>query len=165
MSAVRSRRCFLGLRLQSSPQTMPSAAEMLSGPRRMDLHQLARVTDTTVSRYKRAAQPFIVRLTEHSFDPCRSSEWDDLLVECKNDRLPKKSEFESLVASVNFLFPRFKGELGWAHHALLGWAIHHIPQHTVPLSPGPAHLVAIHMAALGAPRLGAGLLVQQHLGL
>ena len=33
------------------------------------------------------------------------------------------------------------------------------------LSWGPAHLVAIRMAALGALRLGAGLLVQQHLGL
>ena len=52
-----------------------------------------------------------------------------------------------------------------AHHVLSGWAIHHIPQHTVPLGSGLAHLSAIHMAALGALRLGAGLLVQQHLGL
>ena len=73
----------------------------------------------------------------------------------KNNRLPKKSEFESLVASVEFLIPRFKGKLGWAHHVLSGWAIHHIPQHTVPLSSGPAHLIAIHMAALVALRLGA----------
>ena len=48
---------------------------------------------------------------------------------------------------------------------LSGWAIHHIPQHIVPLSSGPAQLIAIHMAALGALRLGAGLLAQQHLGL
>ena len=86
-------------------------------------------------------------------------------MEFKNDRLPKKAEFEMLVASVEFLFPRYKGELGWSRQVLAGWSIHHIPQHTVPLSSGPAHLIAIHMASLGAPRLGAGLLTQQHLGL
>ena len=88
---------------------MPPAAEMLSGPRRMDPHQLARVTETTVSRYKRAAQPFVVWLTEHSFDPCHSSDWDDLLVKCKNDRLLKKSEFELLVASVDVSFCQIQG--------------------------------------------------------
>ena len=88
---------------------MPPAVEMLSGPRWMDPHQLARVMETMVSRYKRAAQPFVVWLTEHSFDSCHSSEWDDLLVEYKSDRLPKKSEFESLVASVEFLFVQVQG--------------------------------------------------------
>ena len=91
---------------------MPPAAEMLSGPRRMDPLQLARVTQTTVSRYRCAARPFVEWLTEHSYDPCHSSEWDDLLVECNNDRLPKKSEFDLLVASVEFLFSRHKGKLG-----------------------------------------------------
>ena len=94
---------------------------MHSGPRRMDPHQLARVTETTVSRYKKAAQPFVEYLTEHAFDPCHSSEWDDLLVEFKNDRLPKKAEFEMLVASVEFLFfPGTRESLGGRGRCLRG---------------------------------------------
>ena len=65
----------------------------------MDPHQLARVTGTTVDRYRAAARPFAEWLTEHGFGPAHATEWDDLLVEYKNDRFPKKSEFENLVAA------------------------------------------------------------------
>ena len=126
---------------------------------------MARVTQSTINRYQKASQPFVGWLTDHGFCPAHSAEWDDLLVEFKNDVLPKKSDFECLVASIEFLFPRFRGELRWSRQVLSGWAISHCPQHTVPLSKGPAHLIAVHLAALGHPRLGIGLLLQQELGL
>ena len=118
-----------------------------------------------MDRYRAAARPFAEWLTEHGFGPTHATEWDDLIVEYKNDRFPKKSEFENLVAAIELLFPGFKGMLKWSRQVLAGWAVAHVPQHTVPLSSGPAHLIATHMAALGQPRLGVGLLLQQKLGL
>ena len=109
--------------------------------------------------------PFAAWLIEHRFDPTQASEWDDLLVEFKNDKLPTKAHFEQLVSSVEFLFPRFRGNMRWARAVITGWSVMHVPRHTVPLCTGPAHLVAVHMAALGHPKLGAGLLLQQQLGL
>ena len=69
----------------------------------MDPHQPARVTET--------AQPFVKWLTEHSFDPCLSCKWDDLLVEFM-DRPPEKAEFETLVASMEI--PWLTAVVVWA---------------------------------------------------
>ena len=76
-----------------------------------------------------------------------------------------KSNFENMVAGVEFLFPRYRGQLRWARAIIIGWGVMHVPKHTTPLCAGPAHLVAVHMAAMGHERLGAGLLIQQNLGL
>ena len=45
------------------------------------------------------------------------------------------------------------------------WAIVHVPQHTVPVGEGPAAFVGVHLSARGHPRYGAGLIMQQALGL
>ena len=136
-----------------------------SGPRRLDPHQAGKVTETTIRRYRKGVAPFVAWLIEQRFNPTQASEWDDLLVEFKNDKLITLSQFSLAVAGVEFLFPHFRGQLRWSRATLAGWAVVHTPAHTVPLCAGPAHLIAVHMAALGHPKLGAGVLLQQHLGL
>ena len=78
--------------------------------------------------------PFAAWLIEHRFDPTHASEWDDLLVELKNNKLPTKSEVEQPVSGVEFLFPRYRGDLPWARATITGGAAVHVTQHTVPLS-------------------------------
>lgn len=101
----------------------------------------------------------------HFYAPFEAEEFDDMLVEFKNSAMPSKSEFEATVASVEFMFPRFKGRLAWARMVINGWNTVHIPRHTVPLSEAQAFLVAVHICAASYPRLAVGLMVQQKLGL
>ena len=104
-------------------------------------------------------------MDENSFLPFDAEEFDDMLVEFKNSTLCSKSEFEATVAAVEFLFPRFKGKLGWSRMCLNGWNVVHVPKHTVPLSECQAFLIAVHICAARYPRLAVGMLLQQKLGL
>ena len=106
---------------------MPPAAEMLSGPKRMDPHQLARVTETTVFRYKRAAQPPAVWLIEHSFDPCHSSEFDDLLVKARAELdAAKRKEMYSKMGMIvrnegGLICPMFNDFVDAVSNDVMGW--------------------------------------------
>ena len=104
-------------------------------------------------------------MDENGYSPYEAEEFDDMLVEFKNSTLCSKSEFESTVASVEFLFPRFKGKLGWSRMCINGWNVIHVPKHTVPLSESQAFLLAVHFCAARFPRLAVGMLLQQKLGL
>ena len=142
-------------------------AEPLTGPRWLDPHQAGKITDGSLQRYRKAIQPFAAWLIEMHYNPDQASEWDDLLAEYKHFRGASltKANFELTVAGVEFLFPRYRGQLKWARAIIAGWGVVHVPRHTTPMCAGPAHLVAVHMSSLGHPRLGAGVLIQQNLGL
>ena len=91
--------------------------------------------------------------------------WDDALVEWKNSRHVMKSEFEGCVAGFEFLFPRYRGKLGWCHAVIAGWNVVHVPKHTVPMTRRVAHFVAANFCSDGYSRLGFGVLLQRELGL
>ena len=104
-------------------------------------------------------------MDDHLYAPFEAEEFDDMLVEYKNSALPSKSEFETTVSAVEFMFPRFKGRLLWSLMVITGWSAVHIPKHTVPLAEAQAFLVAVHFCAARFPRLAVGMMLQQKLGL
>ena len=116
------------------------------GPRRLDPHQAARVQPSTHDRYRASLRPFIDWLERHKFGPQLACEFDDLIVEYKNDpnkpNQLRKAEMESLVAALEMCVPGFKGQLPWARQVLAGWSEAHVPRHTVPISEGPTYLGA-----------------------
>ena len=94
-----------------------------------------------------------------------AEEIDDLLIEWKNTSFPSKSEFEAALAGIELRIPHTRGHLTWAKSVSSAWTVCHTPRHTVPLTEGPACFLACHMAARGHARIGAGLIVQEALGL
>ena len=109
--------------------------------------------------------PFVEYLIDNHFWPCNFAELDDLAVEFKNSRLITRSNFEALIAALEFVLPASKGHLPWSRSVLAAWAQVHTAEHTVPMCGGPAALLGAHLAAAGHGRLGAGLVLQQALGL
>ena len=93
----------------------------LCGPRRPDPQQLHKVGTVTLARYRDAAAKFSDWLIEEAYTPCTADEWDDLLVEYKNDAGLSRSKFTVVVASVEWFFPRYRGRLTWSHDVLKGW--------------------------------------------
>ena len=94
------------------------------GPRRLDPHQAARVKPSTRDRYMAVLRPFIDWLERYKFVPQLACEFDDLIVEYKNDPTKpnqlRKAEMESLVAALEMCVPGFKGQLPWARQVLAG---------------------------------------------
>ena len=156
---------FRGWRLHGNQQMR--LAEPSTGPRWLDPHQAGKITGGSLQRYRKAIQPFAAWLIKMHYKPDQASEWDDLLAEYRHFRGASltKANFELTVAGVEFLFPLYRGQLKWARAIIAGWGVVHVPRHTTPMCAGPAHLIAVHMSSLWHPKLGAGVLIQQNLGL
>jgi hypothetical protein len=135
------------------------------GPRRLDPHQQAKIKELSLSRYRIACKPFISFLDEFRLNPSTAEEFDDLIVEYKNIKGISKSQLEQLIAAIEFLFPRFKFHLSWAHSVATGWATEHIPKHAKPMGKAIAALLASQMARLQHHRLGIGMFLQQQYGM
>ena len=125
---------------------------------------------TTLALYKASAARFTIWATQHRCAPSSAEEWDDLLIEFKND--PEiaetglsRAQFSYLVAAVEFFFPRMKGGLRWSRAALAGWHVALPTHHTVPLGKKAAKLLGVHMCFRGRPRMGLALILQAHTGL
>ena len=99
---------------------------MVSGPRRVDPHQLAKDQESTLDRYRRSFRHFVAWLVERGFVPHGPEAWDDLLVEWKNDTRPSKANFEAAVAAAQFVFPQFRSHMAWCRAVIAGWAIAHV---------------------------------------
>jgi hypothetical protein len=138
---------------------------MITGPRRLDPHQLDKVKPLTLSIYRKTILPFVLWLQQHKFAPATGDEMDDLIIEYKNELALSKANFELLIAAVEFVLPRFKGSLAWCRAVSKGWSVSHNTKHSTPMGKGPAHLLATHLAAMGHARLGLGMCVQQQQGL
>ena len=143
---------------------------MMTGPRRLDAHQKARVLPGTLKQYQAAAWGFVCWARLVRIFPEKPEEWDDALVEYKNFKGDSEdplslAKFTQLVSAVEFFFPRAKGKLALSHAVLKGWGISHVTRHTVPMGRGPCALFACFMAAEGRPRLGAGCVLQSTCGL
>ena len=138
-------------------------ASVTTGPRRLDPFQLAKLKSSSIQQYQRALLPFVAYLVEHDFVPVGREQWDDLVVEWRNDSQPSKAAFESCVAAIEFVFPRFR-PLVWARSVISGWSVVHQTRHTVPLGLGAACLIAAILSP-DHPRLGLGIVLQRLLGL
>lgn len=136
-----------------------------TGPRGTDVHHLGKVLPSTLQRYRDALRPFVAFLLENHFNPVDASEFDDLFVEFKHEHTPRRAAFEATVAALEFAAPPLKGHLPWSRAVLSGWHISDPIHHTVPMLRAPARFLCCHMAALGRPRVGAGMVLQRELGL
>ena len=85
-----------------------------TGPRRLDKHQLQRVLPVTLDRYRAAARPFTRWLFDLAIYPSSAEDWDDALVEYKNEFDLSQSVFAHLVSAIEMFFPRHKGKLAWS---------------------------------------------------
>ena len=137
----------------------------MSGPRRLDATSLEKVKPHTLVTYRAAALKFVNWLELNGFVPCGPEQWDDLLVEYKNDTQLTKCKFEYAVAAVEFVFPRLRRKLAWSHSIIESWRVASDVRHAPPLGRAPANLVAVHFACWGLPRLAVGLLLQVDRGL
>ena len=124
-----------------------------AGPRRLDVHQAAKIKPSSLVRYQKSVATFHNWLSREGYNPETFEVVDDLVVEFKNSELISKSNFEQLIAGLEFLFPRMKGQLQWARAVSAGWSVTYIPRHTTPLSKGVAHLFAVHMVSLKHARV------------
>ena len=136
-----------------------------TGPRKLDDDQLAKISKTSLHRYQAAVLRFTTWATALGQDVRSAEELDDLLVEWKASTSPTKTNFEMAVAGVEFWNPRWKGKLAWSHAIINGMAVSHQTRHTVPLTRGPARLIAVWLASRSKVRLGVGLLLQREAGL
>lgn len=135
-------------------------------PLQLDPQAAAKITAKSLETYRKASVNFANWLVENELDPETAEQWDDLLVEFKwaHPRIPKTT-FGNLVAAVEFFFPVFKHKLAWSHHIITGWSVEHQTKHTIPMLSSVAALYGVHFTALGHPRLGAGIYIQQSKGL
>ena len=98
-----------------SRMAWPGRGVALTGPRRLHPHQLAKVRPASVRRYQQAGRPFCEWVLSRGLAPSTADEFDDLLTEYQASVDLKLSRFASLVASVEFFFPRFRGRLAVSH--------------------------------------------------
>ena len=131
---------------------------------RLDEQQIAKVDPITITRYRKVASLFALWCFSVSIYPEDSESWDMALVEYKNSVDISKANFETLVATLEFVFPRYRRQFLWAKSILKGWNVSHVTRHTVPMTRGPAALFACCMATMGFARLGIALLLQQNQG-
>ena len=133
----------------------------------LDPHLAARVQPPTIGTYQTAGALFSRWCLERSLHPTTAAEWDDILMEYKqeNIRWITKSKFANTVAAVEFFFPRLRGDLATAHQILRGWGISEPIKHTVPLGKNVSKLVGIHFASQSCFRMGLGVVLQAHTGL
>ena len=113
-----------------------------------------------------AALAFTSWAADLGYQPDAADEWDDLLFEFKQAHPHlTRPKFLQIVASIEFFLPKVKKNLPWAHACLCGWHKRSTVRHTIPLTPKPAKLVAIHMALRGKRRLGLGVILQTTTGM
>ena len=140
-------------------------------PLRTGPHTLARRKPATVKEYRRCCSLFLDWCMLQGCWPSTSDELDDLLVEWKNwppggqHKGVTKGQFACAIAGAELAMPHVKGTLNWSRTVLNDWEKCHTVKHHIPISKGIALLLAITIALLGFPRLGAGLVIQQARGL
>ena len=111
-----------------------------------------------MKQYQRSVARFIDYLDEVGIAPNGAEEWDDMLVEYKNDRALTKGQFASTISGVEFFFPRYK-PLKWSHRVSDAMAIEAEVEHTMPMLPNAANLIASRMALKGYATVGAMLVL------
>ena len=136
-----------------------------TGPIHLDPHIASKITQLSIDRYRKCLRLFLGYIIKSGFVINDVAELDDLLVEWKNHDSVSKSNFEGAVACVEMALPAAKHHLPWSRAVVKAWSVSHVARHTIPLCEGPCILIACHLASRGHGRLGAGMVLQQALGL
>ena len=134
-------------------------------PLSLDPDHAKSVKPGTLNRYRGAVQIFLNFLHCEGLKPQTFDELDAMVVYYKQQRLPTRSNFEVLLAALEFFFPHARGQLLWSKRVGKGMAIQQETHHTIPLPLAPAKLLAVLLSSRGLSRLGVGLLVQCLTGL
>lgn len=134
-------------------------------PLRADPTSLARRLPTTIAIYRKAIGLFVSWCASHGVSPSDPCETDDLLVEWKNAACITKSNFANAIAGAELAIPSLKGMLTWSRQILNDWEVTSPVHHHALLPEDLAILIGAVMSAIGYPRLGAGLIIQQRRGL
>ena len=79
--------------------------------------------DRTLNTYRKSIAPFVQWLQHNNYNPTHPDEFDDLIVEFKVEEDLSLSKLSTLLASVEYLFPRFKGKLDWTKSVIKGKSI------------------------------------------
>ena len=140
-------------------------SSLRSVPRYLDPHIKNKIQPQSLERYRKSVQQIMGFIISQGLTFSSTDELDALLAEWKNTDLPSKTEFEGALAGVEFVLPMAKTQLPWARAIAAAWNIGHVPKHTIPMTEGPAVFLGCHLAARGHARLGAGLILQESLGL
>jgi hypothetical protein len=145
-----------------------------TGPLRLDPHQAATFKDGTRSNYFKEGLYFFRWASTNNFDPVGVDQWDDFIVEYKNDgcyHIANRGAaltlgaFQNLIACVEWVHPRWRGQLGWSRSVARSWTGLHQAKHTFPCGIRLARLFASHGATAGLPRHGWCPVLQCRLGL
>ena len=136
-----------------------------AGSRRLDPDIEGRIRPATLLLYRDMANRFCQGLDQLNLNPTNEGEWDDIIVEYKNEVSLRYCEMARLVAGVEYFFPRYRGKLLWARSTLSAMAIRSHISHATPMNSSVAVFLACHLSVRGRPRLGLGITLQQALGL
>lgn len=117
-----------------------------------------------MKQYQRSVARFIDYLDEVGISPNGAEEWDDMLVEYKNARSLTKGQLSNTLNGVEFFFPRYK-PLRWAKQVADAMAVEADVQHTIPMLPNAANLIASKLALKGYATVGAMLVLQVTTGM
>ena len=120
---------------------------------------------STLLTYRRRAAEFYEWCVAEGASPWTPDEWGDTLMEYKATSALLKSHFTSLVAAVEFKFPRLKGRLSRCHAALRGWELEHQTKHTVPMISTARAFISVQLSARWEPRLAIGVVLQGKVGM
>ena len=128
----------------------------------MDDDHAAKVTGKTIERYRAAARSFSDWLEENGLSPGTVDEWDDLLVEWKNDAREQvsKAAFTNAVAAVELALPHARGRLQWCHAVTAGLSVASHVSHTLPEPWGCTLVLAAAWARHGLCPVAAIRLLQ-----
>ncbi|CAK0789982.1 unnamed protein product [Prorocentrum cordatum] len=128
-------------------------------------HLEGRVQPETLLTYRKRAAEFYQWCAAEGAHTWSPDEWGDTIMEYKASVDLLKSHFTSLLAAIEFKFPRLKGRLCRCHAALRGWELEHQTKHTVPMVSTAQAFVSARLSALGEPRLAIGLMLQGKIGM
>ena len=126
----------------------------MSGPRFVLPARLETLKESSIVQYRRAADKFIAYLDREQYVPHNDEEWDDLLVKFYYQERLSPSSLRLVLASIEFGFPRFKGQLKWAHSTLEAAISETPPKHAAPAGRDACLLLGCTLLSLGRPRIG-----------
>lgn len=142
-----------------------------SGPLALDPHQERKLREVTVKVYFGAGRDFTSWLKKHQLKINCAPEADDLLVEWKNApdglstcKAPTVNNFGNAIAFCEYVFPNWKGDLGWSHTVNNSWQKSLPIRHTVPCPRFLALVISLDMAMAGDTKAGYGFLLSQKKG-
>ena len=134
-------------------------------PGKLDPDHARSVKPATLQTYQKHLKKFVEFLHSERLRPQGMGELGALIVAYKQQHSISRSNFEGLLAALEFFLPQIKGSLLWSKRVGKGLAVQQQVHHTIPLTLGPAKLVAALLASRDLARLGIGLLVQVLTGL